>query len=55
MRSVGALTVRALLGSGSQQQLCHRYIVGHDGNVERQQALAVGGVEVQFLQTVLGQ
>lgn len=55
MRSVGALTVRALLGTSSQQQLCHGYVVGHDGNVEGQQAFAVGGVEVQLLQTILGQ
>lgn len=47
--------MRALLGSSSQQQLCHGYVVGHDGNVEGQQALAVGGVDVQLLQTVLGQ
>lgn len=55
LRSVGALTVRALLGTSSQQQLCHGHVVGHDGDVEGQQALAVGGVEVQLLQTVLGQ
>lgn len=53
--SVAALTVRALLGAGSQQQLGHGHVVGHDGDVEGQQALAVGGVEVQLLQTVLGQ
>lgn len=52
--SVAALTVRALLGTGPQEQLGHGHVVGHDGDVEGQQALAVGGVEVQLLQTVLG-
>lgn len=55
LASAAALTVRALLGAGSQQQLGHGHVVGHDGDVEGQQALAVGGVEVQLLQTVLGQ
>lgn len=53
--SVAALTVRALLGTSSQQQLCHGHVVGHYGDVEGQQALTVGGVQVQLLQTVLGQ
>lgn len=49
------LTVGALLGPGAQQQLGHGHVVGHDGDVEGQQALAVGRVQVQLLQTVLGQ
>lgn len=49
------LTVGALLGTSSQQQLGHGHVVGHDSNIEGQEALAVWGVEVQLLQTVLGQ
>lgn len=49
------LTVGALLGTSSQQQLCHGHIVGHDSDIEGQETLAVWGVVVQLLQTVLGQ
>lgn len=53
--SASILTVRALLGTGSQQELGHGYIIGHDSDIEGQEALAVWSVEVQLLQTVLGQ
>ena len=49
------LTVGTLLGAGSQKQLGHGHVVGHDGDVEGQEALAVGRVEVQLLQAVLGE
>lgn len=49
------LTVRALLGSGPQQKLSHGHIVGHDGDIERQETFTVWSVEVQLLQAVLGQ
>lgn len=45
----------ALLGTGSQQQLGHGHVVGHDSDIEGQETLAVWGVEVQLLQTVLRQ
>lgn len=45
----------ALLGSSSEKQLGHGHIVGHDGDVQGQEPLTVRGVEVQLLQTVLGQ
>lgn len=43
------LTVRALLAAGLEQQLGDGRVVGHDGDVERRQALAVGRVEVQLV------
>lgn len=43
------------LGTSSQQQLGHGYVVGHDGYIKGQQAFTVWGVEVQLFQTVLGQ
>lgn len=49
------LTVGALLSTSSQQQFGHGHVVGHDGDIKGQQALTVWGVEVQLLQTVLGQ
>lgn len=49
------LTVGALLRTGAQQQRGHGHVVGHDGDVERQEALAVWRVVVQLFQAVLGQ
>lgn len=55
VHNILVLTVGALLSASSQQQFGHGHVVGHDGNIEGQQALTVWGVEVQLLQTVLGQ
>lgn len=38
-----------LLAAGLQQQLGDGRVVCHDGDVERREALAVGGVQVQLL------
>lgn len=54
VRRASLLTVWAFLGTGSQQKLGHGHVIGHDGDIERQEALAVWSVEVQLLQTVLG-
>lgn len=45
------LTVGTLFGPGSQQKFGHGHVVGHDGDVERQQSFTVGGIYVQLLQT----
>ena len=49
------LTVGALLAAGLQQELGDGGVVGHDGDVQGGQALAVGGVEVQLVGRVLVQ
>ncbi len=38
------LTVGTLFGPGSQQKFGHGDVVGHDGDVERQQSFTVGCV-----------
>lgn len=53
--SADLLTVGTLLGTGTQEQLGHGRIVGHDGDIKGQEAFAVWRVEVQLLQTVLRQ
>lgn len=45
--------MRAFLGLSQQQRLGDGCVVGHDGDIERQKPLAVGGVQVQLLQAVL--
>lgn len=47
--SCGVLTVWTLLAAGLQQQFGDGRVVGHDGDVERRQALTVGGVQVQLV------
>lgn len=54
-RHIRILTVWALLPSGFEQQLGYGDVVGHDGDIQRRQAFAVGGVEVQFISRVLKQ
>lgn len=49
VHNILVLTVGTLLGTSSQQQLGHGHVVGHDGDIEGQQALTVWGVEVQLL------
>lgn len=44
-----ALTVRALLPASLQKQLGNGRVVGHDGDVKRRKALAVGRVQVQLV------
>lgn len=41
--------MRALLAAGLQQQFGDGRVVGHDGDVEWRQTLAVGRVQVQLL------
>lgn len=53
VRFASLLTVGALLGTGSQQKLSHGHVIGHDGDIEGQEAFAVRRVEIQLLQTVL--
>lgn len=45
----------ALPGACFEQQLSYWHIVGHDGDVERGQAFAVGCIEIQFIRCVLEQ
>lgn len=45
----------ALFGPCFEQLLGYWHIVGHDGDVERGQAFAVGCIEVQFICCVLEQ
>lgn len=55
VHNILVLTVGALLSTSPQQQFGHGHVVGHDGDIEGQEALTVWSVEVQLLQTVLGQ